>query len=67
MPPPVLSKNPVASCAVEKTYTVQLELTFDAESPQDAAVAFLDWINSTKYRTVTVTDESTGVTTSHDV
>jgi hypothetical protein len=52
---------------VEKTYTVQLELTFDAESPQDAAVAFLDWINSTKYRTVTVTDESTGVTTSHDV
>lgn len=52
---------------MEKTYIVQLELTFTAENPQEAAQGFFDWLDSTMYRTVTVTDESTGVTTSHDI
>jgi len=67
VPTTTFSKNPVASCAVEKTYIVQLELTFTAENPQEAAQGFFDWLDSTMYRTVTVTDESTGVTTSHDI
>lgn len=47
------------------SYTVTLTVNFDADTPEDAAQEFGEWINSVEPKSVTVTNDDNNTATEH--